>query len=299
MIIDVSTIIPAVAFILYVFFAIFGFLQYKKDRFYWSFQLYMIFFSMWSFGSMMMHLNSASMTPLFWNKVMLVGLLSAPFALSHFIIDILDLKNRSIRIFVYASYLLIIPLMILNFSGNIVLDAGFVEGNKFYYKLAPGAVFAYAISYCYLILTCVILLFGARYRRLQEQYKNLRLPLVGVVIMLIGILMNIYPEVGQYPIDIFSATINAFLLFYTIYKYKLINYSRVGLGIIYSTILAIVASISYFLIIKFIQHFNPNFAPGDNSQLSMILGIVTVIIIHPIRNLLTYIVDTVIWGSAW
>lgn len=294
MIIDVSTIIPAVAFILYVFFAIFGFLQYKKDRFYWSFQLYMIFFSIWSFGSMMMHLNSSILSPLFWNKVMLVGLLSAPFALSNFIVDILDLRNRSIRIFVYASYLLIIPLMILNFSGNIVNDAGFTATSTFYYELAPGAVFAYAISYCYLILTCVILLFGAKYRHLQEQYKNLLLPLVGVVIMLVGILMNIYPELGQYPIDIFSATINAFLLFFTIYKYKLINYSRLGLSIIYSTILAIVASVSYYLIIRIIQGFNPSFAPGDTSQLSIILGIVTVIVIHPIRNLLTYIVDTVI-----
>ena len=294
MIIDISTIIPAVAFILYVFFAIFGFLQYKKDRFYWSFQLYMIFFSIWSFGSMMMHLNSPLMTPLFWNKVMLVGLLSAPFALSHFIIDILDLRNRSIRGFVYASYLLIVPLMVLNFSGNIVNDVGFIDGVTFYYELASGAVFAYAISYCYLILTCVILLFGSRYRHLQKQYKNLLLPLMGVVIMLVGILMNIYPELGQYPIDVFSATINAFLLFFTIYKYKLINYSRLGLSIIYSTILAVIASISYYMIIRLIQHFNSGFAPGDTLQLSIILGIVTVIVIHPTRNLLTYVVDTVI-----
>jgi hypothetical protein len=108
----------------------------------------MIFFSIWSFGSMMMHLNSPVMTPLFWNKVMLVGLLSAPFALSHFIIDILDLRNRSIRGFVYASYLLIIPLMILNFSGNIVDDVGICQRDDVYYRLASRAVFAYAISYC-------------------------------------------------------------------------------------------------------------------------------------------------------
>ena len=62
---DVSTIIPAVAFVLYVSFVIFGFFQYKKDRYYWSFQLYMILLSIWSFGSMMMHLNSPVMTPLF------------------------------------------------------------------------------------------------------------------------------------------------------------------------------------------------------------------------------------------
>ena len=135
MIIDISTIIPAVAFILYVFFAVFGFMQYKKDGFYWSFQLYMVFVSIWSFGSMMMHLNSGFMTPIFWNRVMLIGLLSVPFALSNFIVDMLEIRKRSIRIFIAISYLLIIPLMILNFTGNIVQSAGFTADGAFYYKI--------------------------------------------------------------------------------------------------------------------------------------------------------------------
>jgi PAS domain S-box-containing protein len=294
MIIDVSTIIPAVAFILYVSFVIFGFLQFNKDRFYWSFQLYMFFVSIWSFGSMMMHLNSGFMTPLFWNKIMLLGLLSVPFGLVNFIVDILELHKRPIRIFTLASYLFLIPLMILNFSGNIVYDAGFSPDGSFFYQLGSGSVFAYSVSYVYLILTVVILLFGSKYRSLEKYNNNLILPLIGMVIMLIGIFMNIYPKLGKYPIDIFSATINAMLLFYTIYKYRLINYSRIGLSIIFSTILAIIASFSYYLIITVIQNFNSDFAPGNVSHLAIILGIVTVIIIHPLRNMLAFFVDTVI-----
>jgi PAS domain S-box-containing protein len=294
MIIDISTTIPAIAFILYVFFVVFGFLQYNKDRFYWSFQLYMILFSIWSFGSMMMHLNSTIMTPLFWNKVMLVGLLSAPFPLVQFIVDILEISKRSIRTFVYASYMLIVPLMILNFSGIIVTDAGFTGEGAFYYQLGNGSVFAYSISYLYLIFTLLILLFSRKDEASEQHRKNLKLLLAGVVIMLIGILMNLYPSLGKYPIDIFSATINALLLFYTIYKYKLINYSKLGLSIIYATILAIIASISYFVIIEIIQVFNADFAPENIFELSLILGVATVIIIHPMRNLLIYFIDTVV-----
>ena len=240
---------------------------------------------------MMMHLNSSLMTPLFWNRVMLVGLLSAPFALCHFIIDILDIQNRPIRIFIGLSYLLIIPLMYLNFSGSIVKEVGFTSENIFYYQLTSGAILAYSISYIYIFVTLFFLLFGSKHRPLQKGLKNLLLPLIGVVIMLAGILINVFPELGKYPIDIFASTINALLLFYTIYKFKLINYSRLGLSIIYSTILAIIASISYYLIILLIQLFNKDFAPGDVGQLSLILGIATVIIIHPIRNLLSYIID--------
>ena len=294
MIIDVSTVIPLVAFILYVFFTVFGFMQYKKEGFYWSFQLYMVFVSIWSFGSMMMHLNSGFMTPLFWNRIMLVGLLSVPFALSNFIVDMLEIHKRSIRIFIHASYLLIIPLTILNFTGNIVSDAGFTSEGVFFYKLASGFISAYSISYAYLILTLIILMLGSRYKPQNKTYKNLRLAFIGVAVMLIGILMNIFPSLGKYPIDIFAATINALLLFYTIYKYKLVSYSRIGINIIYTTILAIIASVSYYIIISIVHLFNSNFIPDDVLQLTIILGIVTVLIIHPLRNLLAYVVDTII-----
>jgi two-component system, NtrC family, sensor kinase len=294
LIIDISTIIPAVAFILYVFFVIFGFLQYKKDRFYWSFQLYMIFFSIWSFGSMMMHLNSSIMTPLVWNRMMLIGLLSAPFALSHFVVDILDIQIRFVRLFVRLSYLLIIPLMILNFTGSIVSDVGFTSEGIFYYELSSGSMGAYSISYVYLIITLLILLITSKQRPLQKYHRNLLLPLIGVVIMLIGILMNLFPELGKYPIDVFAATINALLLFYTIYKYKLINYSRLGLSIIYSTILAITASIAYYVIISFFELFNGQHDAEYIFQLAIILGVATSIIIHPMRNLITFTVDNII-----
>ncbi len=294
LIIDISTIIPAVAFILYVFFVIFGFFQYKKDRFYWSFQLYMVFFSIWSFGSMMMHLNSSIMTPLAWNRVMLIGMLSAPFALTHFIVDILDIQIRSIRLFIKYSYMLILPLMILNFTGSIVSDVGFTSGGDFYYVLASGSIGAYSISYVYVIITLLILLITSKYRPLQKYHRNLLLPLIGVVIMLIGILMNLFPELGKYPIDVFSATINALLLFYTIYKYRLINYSRLGLSIIYSTILAITAAIAYYVIISFFELINGQHDAEYIFQLAIILGIATSIIIHPMRNLITFTVDNII-----
>jgi len=294
MIIDISTIIPLVAFILYVFFAVFGFMQFKREGFYWSFQLYMVFVSIWSFGSMMMHLNSGLMTPLFWNKIMLIGLLSVPFGLSNFVVDMLEIHKRSIRIFIIFSYLLIIPLMILNFSGSIVSDAGFTAEGVFFYELAPGSKSAYSISYVYLILTLIILLLSSKFKTMKKTHKNLVLPLIGVVVMLIGILMNIVPSLGKYPIDIFAATINAMLLFYTIYKYKLISYSRIGINIIYSTILAIIAAVAYFIILSIIQLFNSNFIPGDILPITIILGIVTVLIIHPLRNMLAYVVDTVI-----
>lgn len=290
---DISTIIPAVAFVLYVTFVIFGFFQYKKDRFYWSFQFYMIFVAVWSFGSMMMHLNGPFMTPLFWNRIMLVGLLSVPYALCSFVVDMLSIGNKVVRYIINFSYLLIIPLMYLNFSGSIVSDAGFVDG-IFFYRLADGALSAYSLSYVYLVITTLLLLFGADWRHDRQARKTLTLPLTGVLIMLIGIFLNVFPAVGKYPVDIFAAAINAVLLFYSIYKYKLINYSKAAITVLSSTILFAVASLTYLTIFIVVQRFSTRFRANDPLELSFILGIATLIIVYPLRNLLLYLIDTVI-----
>jgi two-component system, NtrC family, sensor kinase len=294
MIIDISTIIPAMAFILYVFFAIFGFTQYRKERFYWSFQVYVMAIAIWSFGSFMMHLNSHILTPLAWNKIMLVGLLAVPFTLIHSVVNIMGLHNRSYTIFIVLSYLLFIPLMYFNFSGTIVTDVGFTQDNVFYYKLGDGAIGAYSISYVFLIFSLGIMIYESKLNSSAVIRKNLRLPLLGTVIMLIGILFNLIPALGIYPVDVLSAGINAGLLFYTIYRYKLVNYSRVALRIMLVVILSVAASVIFYLILLFIRVLRPSFAPYDILPLSILLGVTTALITSPLRSVMAYIIDTVI-----
>lgn len=294
MIFDVSTIIPAIAFILYVFFAAFGFLQYRKDRFYWSFQLYVVVIAIWSFGSFMMHLNSPILTPLAWNKFMLVGLLTVPFSLIHTVVDIMDLQRKIYRVFVKLSYSLVAVLMYFNFTGSIVNDAGFNSTGEFYYILGEGAISAYLISYIYLIFGMVIMAWEARKNSSAEVRRNLVLPLLGTVIILVGLLFNLLPTLGKYPFDILAAGINALLLFYSIYKYKLINYSRVAISAMFVIILSIFATAIYYFIIVTVRVVNPAFAPYDALPVATILGFATALIISPLRSFLAYLVDKVI-----
>ncbi|MCE1196997.1 hypothetical protein LWX53_10935, partial [bacterium] len=67
MILDVSSLIPALSFIIYIVFIIFG-LYSRKDKVDTSFLQYMIFMAVWSFGSFMMHATTGLLPPLLWNK---------------------------------------------------------------------------------------------------------------------------------------------------------------------------------------------------------------------------------------
>ena len=59
-------------------------------------------------------------------------------------------------------------------------------------------------------------------------------------------------------------------------------------------ILSIAAILIYYLLILWVQLFNPAFAPYDILPVATILGLATALIIFPLRNLMAYIVDKVI-----
>jgi hypothetical protein len=98
MILDISTLIPALSFCIYIPFIIFG-LANKKERVDLSFLQYMGLMALWSFGSFMMHANTGIFTPLIWNRVMLVGLLSSPIAVFATLIHFAGTEKIDIAIF--------------------------------------------------------------------------------------------------------------------------------------------------------------------------------------------------------
>jgi len=229
MILDASSLIPALSFCIYIPFIVFG-LASKKERVNFSFLEYMGFMALWSFGSFMMHANTGLFTPLIWNRVMLVGLLGGPITIFGTLIYFSRTEKRRYRILLYFGYIIYIFLLYLNFSGKIVTDAGF-EGNVFHYSLGPGAPIAYSLSYFYLILAILLILWELRTNPDRFLKRSLRLVVAGVVIMLLGVAANLYAPLGRYPVDLLAATINAAIIFFSVYKYRLVHYSAVMLNI--------------------------------------------------------------------
>ena len=105
MILDASSLIPALSFIIYIVFIVFG-LYSRKDKVDGSFLQYMFFMALWSFGSFMMHANTGILTPLLWNKVMLMGLFGGPISFLATMIHLSGTEKRRYRVFLYAGYIL-------------------------------------------------------------------------------------------------------------------------------------------------------------------------------------------------
>jgi len=298
MYIDISSLIPAIAFILYIVFAVFGMYQHVRERVRWSFLLYMLAMAVWSFGSAMMHANTGIASPLFWNRFMLVGLLAGPITIYHSLRDLSGTVRRRYDVIVYLGYVIYGFLLYLNLSGGIVTEAGF-RGRTFFYTLGPAAPAAFLLSYLFLVLGIILLSRSIRHASDPIVRNKLTPPLYGAVALIVGVLGNLYEPVGRYPVDLFAATVNAVLIFYAIYKYRLVHYSAVVLRAILYFVLVIVAA---FVFAGIIWLSTPDVRSRGLEYVflpSLLLGIVAAVIFQPLRRGALSMIEKLYFGKRF
>jgi len=247
--IDISSVIPAVAVVLYVLFTVFGLYRVDFSAIHWSFILYMTLMSIWSFGSFMMHVNSNALTPLLWNRIMLIGMFGGPITIFHSMVRLLHRPRNYHFALLVVGYFIYGLLLVMDFAGLVVVQAGFTEAGVFSYRLGHGAPIAYSLSYIYLMLAIVVLIRELRRDIPAIDRTKLLLPLYGATIMLLGVLFNLYEPVGKYPVDIAAATVNAILIFYAIYRYRLVHYSVTVLRSMFLVVLTILSASLFYLVI--------------------------------------------------
>ena len=296
MIFNLSSFIPLISFVLYILFAVFGIYQKKVGKIHWPFIFYMFLMAMWSFGSFMMHANTGILSPLFWNRFMVVGMLGGPIVIFHSLLDLFEERRSSYNLVLYMGYVIYGFLLYLNFRGHIVAEAYFI-GNEFYYSLAKGSSIAYVLSYLFLLFGIFVLLRELYLAKNEALKKKFRLPIIGAAIMLGGVLVNLYEPLGRYPIDLFASTINAFIIFYAIYKYRLVNYSAFVIRSILYLVLVIISAFIFYGIIWASFRIMRKIPFQYSFLLSIFLGIVAAIIFQPLRTGTLSVIEKLYFGK--
>jgi PAS domain S-box-containing protein len=243
----------------------------------------MFFMALWSFGSFMMHANTGIFTPLIWNRVMLVGLLGGPISILGTMIYLSGTNKRRYRYFLYFGYVIYFYLLYLNLTGAIVSDAGF-DSSGFHYKLGTGSFIAYSLSYFYLFLAILLLWRQLQHSENKFKKKTYRLVVTGAVIMLAGVAVNLYGPLGKYPFDLAAATINAAIIFFAIYKYRLVHYSSIVLNIFLTIFLTIFSGAIFLFFFLPIFHLEASIPFAKLLLLALVLGIISSVILSPLRT---------------
>lgn len=297
MILDASSLIPALSFIIYIVFIVFG-LYSRKDKVDGSFLQYMFFMALWSFGSFMMHANTGILTPLLWNKVMLMGLFGGPISFLATMIHLSGTEKRRYRVFLYAGYIIYIFMAYLNLSSRVVTDAGF-DSDGFYYVLGPGAVVSYSLAYFFLGLSILLLARQLRESENRFKRKTLKLLIYGASIIIGGVAVNLYKPLGKYPIDLTAATINAAIIFFAVYKYRLIHYSSTVLNILLTFFVSLLTGALFLFFFVPIFHLNDNIPFPRILLLALILGFITSIVLSPLRTTTLSFLERIYGGKTF
>ena len=218
--VEIGTIVPLIACIVYLVLIALAARQGLRSRLNQLFIWYAFLLMMWSLGSFMIHGYPISVDPLYWNRFLIVSGVFASVALFHFVLVFLG-KSQP-RLWLSLGYGLCAVFTLLTILGYTVKSAYYVDGRMYQelgFAMVGGALIAFAFS------GAAILSLVQGYRRERDPFARNRIayPLAGIFIALLLSASNIVPEWKWYPIDHSGNLINATLLSYAILRYRLLD----------------------------------------------------------------------------
>ena len=212
----IITIIPLISFILYSFILMI-ILTSNKTKLSKAFSLYIIAMIVWSVGSFLMKTKIPPSSE-FWNRILLVGLISVPVFLLRFSYVMTESYHKmKIIKFGYISSVILIISGFLNF---VTYDVQWVEG-VFTYKLGYGSYIMAIIGSAFYVLALANIIIQVK--RNEIPLKRVRFVIVGLSLVIIGALLNFNTFIGQFGVDIILNLINALLITYSIYRNKFLK----------------------------------------------------------------------------
>lgn len=212
-----------------------AFMAAKKTKTIRSFVIVLMVFLLWTGGSLFMRMMMWPSIE-FWFHLSIVGLMFLPFAFFNFVHAFVESKD-------YRFWKIWLLITIVNNIVNIVWQI-YIPCPKIV-ELAGGEV-----SFQYDIPWTIVLLFASAGAMVLHMFilllKNIKKDVVtarqfrpifcGILILFIGHILTLVPFFKGFPTDVLSGVINAFFMFYALYKQRLFKLTLlVSRGVIYGT----------------------------------------------------------------
>lgn len=192
----------------------------SRERVIRAFSFLLLIMILWNGGSMGMRVQLFP-SVYFWHHVSLLGMFLLPFGYYQFIMDFLDQENTTMRHIMFVFFILLffvncvtgffIPLP------QVVQDGGRIQ--FLYHYDWP----VYVLT-AFFVVVALVPTFSAIWRCCRGNhiaFQQLKPVLIGILIIFLGNVMSTFPIFTGLPVDMLSGTVNAFFLFYALYKREL------------------------------------------------------------------------------
>jgi len=295
--------VPIVALASYCMLMLFFALS-QKDKFIRSFMLVLAALIIWTAGSLLSRLELYPGV-LFWNKIMISGMLTVPFLLYYFLSVFTDSVNI-FRTVLWGSLTLVAS--IIGLMGLVVSDASvisntiLINGNpfrtvEFVYVLGPMATPIYL--FMFIFIASILVKARSTVRNGNTTWERISLITVGITLMFIGALTNINSTLGKYPIDILVCLINAILIVVAIYKYRMLELRfMVTRGIVYSIFVAVITALYLYVVLN-IKRFSSYLDQNTITYISTLIALVVAGLFQPLFSLTSKLVDKMFYRAQY
>lgn len=281
-------LIPLTSFICYCILFI-VLLSSRKNKVTKYYSFYIVTMIIWSLGSFMMR-TSFYPGPLFWNRILCVGLIMTPVIFYHFTLVLTDTINDKFRLF--FGYVFAVCLIIVNFFGLIVKEV-YAVNNLFYYTLGPLAAVMAVWSLSYLFLAFFTILGKVKSGKIS--FSKVKFILYGLILVIIGGLINLVPAIGKYPFDFILNTVNAFFIVYSIIRFKFLEINIIlKKGIAYSIYTLILAGIFIIAIFPLEKVLRQTIGPR---AAVLVMAVLLAMAFQPIKNVIYHWIDFVFYRN--
>ncbi len=296
-------VVPIVAlssyFILMLFFSI-----SQKDKYIRTFMFVLAALILWTASSLFMGMQLYPGV-LFWDRVMVVGMMAVMFILYYFISMFKDSLNI-FRLTIWGA--LTIAAIIANLLGFVVTDASVITNTvtvygqnfttvDFVYSLGKLAIPVYVLMF--IMLISILFENRADTHKGNIKYERIGLIKVGLIIMFIGVLTDIIPALGKYPLDILACFINAILIVVAIYKYRLMELRfMVTRGIVYSSF-ALLLTAMYVFVVLFVDKFTSNLYSNLIPYITVFSALFVAMMFQPLYRFTSKLVDKMFYKAEY
>lgn len=265
----------------------------KKDTHVVSFMLFMSAMSIWPAASLIMKLQLPPGV-LFWNRVMVSVMLMIPFFAYIFISKFIG-QNKKKSIIMIT--LITLVLQVFNGLGLIIESASMVlvETNGFYnfelvYIIGPLAIVLFVVIFI-LIALSIRMMKKAIETGVKASHR-LKPVLIGLIVLFIGMLFNLVPAVGKYPIDLTFGLITSFIMFYAVYKTRVLELKFViTRAVIFTALLTLLVTITVFLVKQITLFFGETFVGLGIESQTLISTLISIVMFLPLFNIIQQLVE--------
>lgn len=265
----------------------------KKDKQVITFMLFMGAMASWPAASLFMKLQLAPGT-LTWNRIMVSAMLMIPY-FAYFFVSVFTGTRKKISLFVITIVILI--LQVFNGMGLIISNASMIEvivegipRLELDYSIGPVAPYMFGIIFIMLALTM---------RMMTKAIKNgsksshrLKPVLFGFVVLFVGMMFNLLPVLGKYPIDLFFGLITSLIMFYAVYKTRVVELKFViTRAVVFTALLTLLVTASVAIVKQITVFFGSTFDGLGIQNQTLISTLISIVMFLPLFSIVQKLVE--------